>query len=135
MRPILKSTPQAYGLSFFVLVALLFLAGCGGGEDLLIDDGLTIIIEEYSFSPITMTAPAGSSVFFYNRDDMPHHILSESSHDAFDDTGLLDSLLIPVGGVAPVIIPTAATPGTEIYFYDNVLQDAMVTPNGIIVVE
>lgn len=135
MKLVLKIMPQNLSLSFFVLMALFFSTNCGEGEDILIDDSATIFIVGYAFSPTTISAPAGSSVFFYNQDDVPHHILSESTNDAFDDSGLLDSQPILPGEIASVIIPSASASGAEIHFYDDLLQDEMVTPNGIIVVE
>lgn len=119
----------------FTLAALFSLTGCGGDEDFTIDDDATVFIVEYTFTPTTITAPAGSAVFFYNLDDTPHRILSQTDNDTFDDTGVIDSLLIPAGDIGVVSISSTAVSGAAIPFYDGVLEDAMATPNGIITVE
>lgn len=90
---------------------------------------------DFSFIPTDITAAAGDIIFFYNADSSPHQILSESAENLFDDTGDLDSLIISAGQSAAVTIPSTSTSGTIIYFYDDILRDLMITPNGTITIE
>lgn len=94
-----------------------------------------ILIKDFQFFPETLSVNAGDVVFFMNESIVPHHILSESAEDLFDDTGDIDSLIIPVGVTSSVTIPDDVISGDIIFFYDDVLKDQMVTSTGTFVVE
>jgi plastocyanin len=66
----------------------------------------TVMIDNFSFAPATLTVKAGSTVTWTNRDDIPHGIAS--SNNAFKKSGALDT--------NDSYSFTFATPGTYQYF-------------------
>lgn len=89
-------------------------------------------IIDNSFIPDTLVVEPGSVIFFYNFDTAPHRILSQSAENMFDDTGEFDSGFFDPDSPASIEIPSSAVSGDIYYFYDDVLQDQMLTPNGSI---
>jgi plastocyanin len=81
---------------------LLALAGCGGSVPG--SSGATeakeaeppaaaekqVTIDNFAFSPATLTVPAGTRVTWLNRDDVPHTATSTAKPRAFD-SGTLDT--------------------------------------------
>lgn len=119
---------------FFVL---LFTVACGE-EDIAAsadESSTTIVILNQTFVPSEITASAGEIIYFYNDDSTPHHILSESAPDLFDDTGTFDSGIIDEGDTRSITIPDTAVSGEEFYFYCDFTNNVMTTPNGTITVE
>lgn len=90
----------------------------------------TITIVEESFVPASVTVSAGDTIFFYNEDTVPHHILTESAEGLFDNSGLFDSLVIDVGEMASVLVPNTVSSGETLFFYCDFFRDSMITPNG-----
>lgn len=119
----------------FLLIALGSFS-CGK-ENLLttVPNEQIILIKDYQFTPLTLTVEPGDVIFFRNDDDVPHRILSQSAENIFDDTGEFDSLIIPRGVVGQIEIPSDAVSGSSFYFYDEILEDQMFTPSGILTVE
>ncbi len=121
----------------FLVVATLFFAACGDTADdvATTETDNTILISSYSFLPESITIAEGETVVFINEDSVSHWIKSESAASAFDDTGDLDSMIIEPGQSREVILPVTAISGTTLLFYDEILSDQMVTPDGEIIVE
>ncbi|MBU0505418.1 MAG: cupredoxin domain-containing protein [bacterium] len=122
------------------LISFLFLAffllSCGHDKTEAIDDSLyTITILDHMFVPDTVTVPPGETIFFINRDGMPHQILSQSGENLFDDTGLFESEIIIDGDTSYINVPEDAQTGDVLFFYDGLLIETMHTPNGIITIE
>ncbi len=121
-----------------IIIALFFLfslISCGhAATEISEEDPYTVLIYNHMFVPTTLTVAPGETVFFYNQDSMAHRILSASGEDLFDDSGLFDSTIIPDGDVYFITIPDTALDGEVFYFYDDYLQDEMITPNGIITI-
>lgn len=117
--------------------ALLFTVACGE-EDIAAsasENITTVIIVDQTFVPAEITATAGEIIYFYNDDSTPHHILSESAPDLFDNTGTFDSGIIDEGDTRFITIPDTAVSGEEFYFYCDLTNNVMTTPSGTIVVE
>jgi plastocyanin len=108
-------------LTFIFIISLMFsFVCCGHDETENIDDSLyTVIILDHMFIPETITVPPGETIFFINRDSMPHQILSQSGEDLFDDTGLFDSEIIIDGETSYINLPEDAQTGDVIFYYDN----------------
>jgi hypothetical protein len=119
-----------------ILFSFTFL-NCDGGSNsnTPTDNSSSISILEFSFVPQSITVEPGETVFILNDDTIPHHILSQSAEDAFDDTSLFDSLEIPVDGVGYITIPEDAVVGDTLFYYSSTLEGDMLTPNGSIVIE
>jgi plastocyanin len=128
-------------LNFFrktlvILLALFSLTACGDAtleEDLA--DSPTVVIIESTFQPESLSVSPGDVVYFFNEDSSAHRILSESTSNAFDDTGDFDSGDIQPNDVSLIEIPEEASVGTTFYFYCSYREDTMATPNGTLVVE
>lgn len=117
-------------------LCLVCITACGVFEsEGIATDDTTIIITGFTFVPGDITAAPGDTVTFLNWDDYPHRILSQSANDLFDDTGALDSDIIPPGDARTVTVPDNSIRGDIIAFYDDVFRDDMITPNGAVVVE
>jgi len=118
-------------LFIFILFAI---SSCGSTPtaDPITTNSETISIIGFTFLPDTISADPGQTIFFYNRDAIVYQILSQSAPDQFDDTGLFESLIIETNQVQEITIPSTATSGSTLFFYDNFLQDTMATPNGTI---
>lgn len=120
---------------YFTLFILFAFISCGSTPaQTITTDSNTIVIIDLTFLPDTTTADPGQTIFFSNQDDVPHQILSQSAVDQFDDTGEFDSLIINSGEIREITIPTTATSGSTLFFYDDFFEDTMVTPNGTITV-
>jgi plastocyanin len=127
---------RSYLLSLFAGCALL--AACGADSTTPDPDSSgspSVIIQSGSFIPETLSVSAGDTVFFLNYDSSPQLILSESSDNAFDDTGVLTSSPILTNSVGTVTVPDDAVAGDVILYYNSYLQSAMATPNGRLEVE
>ena len=122
--------------NFYILLAIAALTfHCGDAESENVDDGQTIIIDTMTFIPDELTASAGEVITVINDDDETHTITSESSEDAFDDSGDFDSGILTSGNVSSIVIPEDAVAGDTFFFYCDIHEDAMTTPNGIITIE
>ncbi len=68
-------------LSLVILAALVFCARPGNTFGATPDDKPTaevaVKIDNFSFSPATITVPAGTTVRWTNRDDIPHTVVSD----------------------------------------------------------
>lgn len=124
--------------SLFVVFLLSFLAmtSCGNHESVITNpDDKIIFILDGAFVPDSVDVAPGDEVFFLNEDSVAHQILSQSAENQFDNTGAFDSFIIVPNQVGVIVIPEDAAPGTTFFFYDDILSDQMVTPNGSLVVE
>ena len=61
-------------LAIVLFVALALLSSSRGKE--VETTKAEVVIEDYSFSPSTLTLPAGTTVTWTNRDSMPHTVIS-----------------------------------------------------------
>lgn len=124
------------GIQILILCVLaVFCVRCDTEDMFPLEGNQTVFIADYTFSPREVTASPGQDVIFFNMDNEPHRILSQSAEDAFDNTGAFDSLPIPSGEVSSITIPDTAVVGDQFFFYDDYLQDAMATPSGVITIE
>jgi plastocyanin len=68
-------------LSIAILAALVFCARPGNTFGATADDkpaeAVAVKIDNFSFSPDTVTVPAGTTVRWTNRDDIPHTVVSD----------------------------------------------------------
>lgn len=125
------------------LIKLLMLASCITAEFSCGSDVATtaasenpaVVITNLSFVPQTLSASAGETVVILNEDAVPHHILSQSAENSFDNTGDFDSQTIPAGKASLITIPDTALSGRTLFFYDEFFKGAMATPNGRVEVE
>lgn len=99
------------------------------------ENSTTVVIMDQTFVPQEITATAGEIIYIYNNDSTPHHILSESAPDLFDDTETLDSGIIDEGDTRFITVPDTASAGDVFYFYCDFTNNVMTTPNGTITVE
>ncbi len=124
--------------TYFIIFLVLFFNLACGEENTAVsasENATTITIIDQTFVPSEITAAAGEIIYFYNNDATPHHILSESAPDAFDDTQSFDSEIFDEGDVRLITIPDTAVVGEKFYFYCEFTHDVMTTPNGTITVE
>lgn len=130
----LRLCPQSFVLRLlFLLPSAFFLltTNCATDEaNVVLNNSETIAIISNTFQPEIIEAEPGQILFFRNFDDIPHQILSQSAPDQFDDTGTFDSLIITSGETREITIPDTTASGTTLFFYDGILEDTMVTPNG-----
>lgn len=56
--------------------ARLDLAAAGAPAEVHAEDGVTVVIDNFSFMAPTLTIPAGTKVTWINHDDVPHTIVS-----------------------------------------------------------
>lgn len=127
-----------YCVAFLFSVLLIHFTACADTTDSLLSDtggSVTIFIADHEFIPSSLTVSAGDTIFFDNQDDTTHRILSESATGVFDDTGVFDTGYININGFGSLTIPDTAVSGDTFYFYSDILQDAMSTPDGTFVVE
>lgn len=94
----------------------------------------TITIDDFTFTPKDLYARAGEKIRVLNHDDSAHTVTSESAPDAFDDTGAFDSDTVNGRAEDTITIPEGATVGEKYYFYCDIHQADMKTPNGTITV-
>ena len=122
---------------FIIILFIFAFSSCGGWQETPVSasNPYIIIISNKMFIPSAVTVSAGDVIYFDNQDDMPHIILSQSAEDLFDDDGTFASDLIPENTVGAITVPATATAGTTLYFYDDLLKDVMLTPNGSVLVE
>jgi plastocyanin len=85
-----------------VLLPVAVAAGCGGADtngsgseaarptEPAAAGEQQVAIDNFAFSPATLTVPAGTKVTWVNRDDVPHTATSTSKPRAFD-SGTLDT--------------------------------------------
>lgn len=123
-------------LSLVALVCFTCLVACGDRESLITNpEDKIVFILDGAFVPESVSVLPGDEVFFLNEDIVPHQIVSQSAENQFDNSGAFDSLIIPPNQVGLIVIPDDAVSGTTLFFYDEILLDQMVTPNGSLVVE
>lgn len=122
-------------LSFCFLGALF--VSCGGSleSDPALSGDNVVVLHDLSFDPDSLSAAPGDVIYFYNADDEPHRVLSESDNGLFDNSGVFDTGVIPSSDVLAITVPTTAVPGDVIFYYDAFFEDAMITPNGKITIE
>jgi amicyanin len=72
------------------LLAAVGLGLLRGGEDrdALAADGTEVKIDNYSFSPGTLTVPVGTTVTWINRDETPHTVVAQDAGHSFRSGGL-----------------------------------------------
>jgi plastocyanin len=94
---------------FFVLLGLVCLLAAGGIQRGVAADapkGAEVNIDNFSFSPATITVKAGTAVTWTNRDDIPHTVVA-------DDKSSFKSKVLDTGDKFTF---TPAKPGTYPYF-------------------
>jgi plastocyanin len=118
--------------SFVLLLALVFpFVSCGSSSDSGGgDDDLTIIIDNMAFETTELNALPGDTITVINDDDEDHTVTSESAQNAFDDSGDFDTGILEPGETDTFTIPFDASIGDSFFFYCDVHEATMVTPNG-----
>ena len=129
--PMIFLKPNILFLLFFGLSL-----GCGKAiTEITNTDEPVITIIGSQFVPDAVVVEPGDTIFFYNQDAVSHRILSQSQINTYDDSGLFDSYIITDETTGFITIPADSATGDVIYFYDDVLKDAMLTPNGTIEIQ
>jgi amicyanin len=81
----IKRSMSVFGLAALVMVALGLLFS--GSRDVAANTAPPAItdvkIDNFSYTPVTLTVPAGSTVTWTNRDDIPHTVVSADDPKAF----------------------------------------------------
>ena len=84
MNAAMKKTGQGVGRILILAVALLSFANATTAANM-------VQIDNFSFSPQTLTVPAGTTVTWVNHDEEPHTVTSDASPRVFNssprDTG------------------------------------------------
>lgn len=120
----------------FIFCLFLFMISCGSDPATTITtEGQTVFITDRQFIPSELNASAGETIFFVNDDATPHIIQSQSAASAFDATGDFESFVIDVDATGFILIPDTAVSGDQFFFYSSILEDTMLTPNGLITIE
>lgn len=104
------STRPAVGVALPLAVAVVALAGCGGGEDTgrnasdagASEAGNAVTIRDYSYEPARIVVPKGITVAFGNRDAAPHTATSKES-------GAFDSGTVRKGESGKVVLEETGT--------------------------
>jgi plastocyanin len=90
---------------------------------------LEITIQNFSYSPVDLTVPAGSTVTVHNADSVGHTLTSESAPMAFTAGAVagvsFDTGIIAPGATATFTIPATAPSGTVIPYFCAVHLQAM----------
>lgn len=142
---------------FFLIAAMAASTGCGSSSgttdagtpvsdagpstDGGPNDGTTILIQSFAYSPASLTVPAGTSITVINKDnDVPHSLTSESAMNKYTagavsgvsfDTGVITGST--AGTSATIVIPSTAPSGTVVPFFCRVHTNMM--PQGTITVQ
>ena len=96
-----------YSLVLFAGVAAAMIAGVvRAGEPPVAAASQQVAIYNYKFGPDTLTVPAGTTVTWVNKDEVPHTVMS--SDKRFTSSGALDT--------GDSYSYTFATPGSYEYF-------------------
>ncbi|GAC1318210.1 MAG: hypothetical protein NVSMB28_06790 [Collimonas sp.] len=108
MKATMKKMGQGVGRIMILAAALGAFASAATAADTPPQQGANLVqINNFSFSPQTLTVPAGTTVTWVNHDEEPHTVTSDASPRVFNspprDTGEQFSF-------------TFATPGTYKYF-------------------
>ena len=122
------------GLGVGFLLILVLLAACGSSSESA-DERTTITLSDMSFNPTELSALPGETIVVVNDDDVSHTVTSESSPNAFDNSGDFDTGSIPPGETVSFEIPVDASLGDIFYFYCDIHEGIMDTPNGQITVQ
>jgi plastocyanin len=97
----------------------------------------TITIQNFAFSPNTLTVAPGDTVTVMNMDSAPHSVTSESAANSFQlgavngvqfDTGILNA-----GASGSFTIPASAPTGTAVPFFCKVHLSSM--PQGTLTID
>ncbi len=100
--------------------------GAGGGVG-----GGTVSIQNFAFSPQTLTVKVGTKVTWMNNDSAPHTVTSASNKSvSATPTGLFDSGQLAPGRTFSFTFTKAGT-----YFYECTIHKAMPAMHGEIVVK
>jgi len=109
-----------------------------GDESSVTDSGsdtkVIIITSGGTLATSNLTAGAGETLSILNHDYSPHTITSQTTTDAFDDSGTFD-VEVPSDGVGILTIPADAVVGTIYYFYCRYFEEALSPPTGTITIE
>jgi len=73
--------PRRRFVAALAVAGLLLASGAKAGTPSVA--GPTVTVDNFSFSPETITVPAGSTVTWTNRDDIPHTVTSADDPKAF----------------------------------------------------
>jgi plastocyanin len=98
LRPVIAATVLGAAVGALMAASVLFAQADGPTS--------TLSIDNFTFTPQTLTVKAGTTVTWINRDDIPHGIASSNS--AFKKSGALDT--------DDSYSFTFTTPGTYQYF-------------------
>ena len=102
-------------------------AGAGGGASA----GTAVSIQNFAFTPQTLTVNVGDKVTWTNEDSAPHTVTSASDiSTGATQTALFDSGLVSPGSSFSFTFTKAGT-----YFYECTIHKAMPAMHGEIVVK
>jgi plastocyanin len=77
----IKKATLLFGTTAILATGLLFMAGAKRSQAAGTSDNaaktVEIKIDNFSFGPMTLTVPAGTTVTWINNDDVPHTVVSE----------------------------------------------------------
>jgi plastocyanin len=77
----IKKATLLFGTTAMLATGLLFMAGAKRSQAAGTSDNaaktVEIKIDNFSFGPMTLTVPAGTTVTWINNDDVPHTVVSE----------------------------------------------------------
>ncbi len=102
-----------------------------GGAAVTPAAGSTVAIQNFSFSPQTLTVKVGTKVTWTNHDSTPHTVTSASNEStSASPTGLFSSSLLSQGQSFSFTFTKAGT-----YFYECTIHAAMASMHAKIVVK
>ncbi|MBI4411601.1 MAG: cupredoxin domain-containing protein [Deltaproteobacteria bacterium] len=119
---------------FFILLVLILFVSCGSSSESA-DERTTITLSDMSFDPTELSALPGETIDVVNDDDVSHTVTSSSGPNAFDNSGDFDTGSISPGETVSLEIPADASLGDVFYFYCDIHEGIMDTPNGQITVQ
>jgi plastocyanin len=82
----IKKTGLVVSLAASVTIAILLLAGSlrvAANPQKSAASAVDVKIDNFSFGPATITVPAGTTVTWTNRDDIPHNVVSTDKDKVF----------------------------------------------------
>ena len=117
------------------LICCLLLAACGTETDAEINNEAPVIVisSNHIIATPSITASPNQTIILVNYDDVPHTVTSQSSPDAFDETGIFDSV-IPSQGKTVLTIPNANS-GDVFNFYCRFHLENEIPANGEIIIQ
>lgn len=122
-------------IRWFIILLGIWPWACGGIEKPVASVGPSLIISANGLlTTDNITVAEGEVITIINRDSSPHTVTSQSTLDAFDETGDFD-VLVAAYSRAVLELPDNSTAGTSFFFYCRLYLETLIPASGIIVVE